>query len=44
MKNDFLEETMELNEQTKQDIAQSRAEIKQGKYSTLAQVRKELGA
>ena len=40
---DMLEDTRELNEQTKEDLAQARAEIKKGKYHTLAQVKAELG-
>lgn len=40
---DLLEDTMELSEETKRDIAEARKEIKQGKTKTLAQVKKELG-
>jgi hypothetical protein len=40
---DIIEDTAELNEQTKKDIAEARARIKAGKYRTLAQVKKELG-
>jgi len=39
---DLLEDTMELNEETKKDIAEARAEIKAGKFYTLAQIKKEL--
>jgi len=38
-----LEDTTELSEETKKDIEKSRKEIKQGKFKTLAQVKKELG-
>ncbi len=34
-----VEDTQELNEQTKKEIAQSRAEIKAGKFHTLAEVK-----
>jgi hypothetical protein len=40
---DLLEDTMELSEETKRDIAQSREEIKKGKVYTLNQVKKEAG-
>ena len=40
---DLVEDTRELSDQTKRDIAKSRAEIKAGKVHTLAQVKKELG-
>lgn len=40
---DLIEDTMELSEETKRDIEISREEIKQGKFKTLAQVKKELG-
>jgi len=39
---DLLEDTMELSEETKKDISQARAEIKQGKFKSLAQIKKEL--
>lgn len=39
---DLLEDTMELSEQTKKDIAEARKEYRAGKYKTLAQVKKEL--
>lgn len=39
----ILEDIKELNEQTKKEIAQARAEIKAGKFHTLTQVKKELG-
>ena len=40
---DMIEDTRELNDQTKRDIEKARDEIKAGKVHTLAQVRKELG-
>jgi predicted transcriptional regulator len=40
---DILEDTMELSEQTKRDIEESRKQIKRGKFKTLEQVKKELG-
>jgi hypothetical protein len=39
---DVIEDTLELSEQTKKEIAQARAEVKAGKVRTLAQVKKEL--
>jgi hypothetical protein len=40
---DLVEDSQELNKQTKREIAQARAEIEAGKSYTLAQVKKELG-
>ena len=40
---DLMEDTKELNAQTKRDIAKSRTEVKAGKVHTLAQVKTELG-
>ena len=40
---DLLEDTMELNEETKRDIAEARADVKKGRVYTLDQVRKEAG-
>ncbi|MAG15806.1 hypothetical protein CMO88_01980 [Candidatus Woesearchaeota archaeon] len=40
---DLLEDTMELSEQTKKDIAIGRKEIAEGKGIPLSQVKKELG-
>ncbi len=40
---DLVEDTKELNDQTKRDIAKARDEIKAGKVHTLAQVKTELG-
>jgi len=39
---DLIEDTLELNEQTKKEIAQSRAEYKAGKIHTLAKIKKEM--
>ncbi|MBS3116969.1 hypothetical protein J4421_05225 [Candidatus Woesearchaeota archaeon] len=38
----LMEDTMELNEETKRDIAQARTEIKVGKVHTHQQVKKKL--
>ncbi len=40
---DLVEDSQELSEKTKREIAQARVEIKAGKSHTLAQVKKELG-
>ena len=40
---DLLEDTMELDELTKKELEESRNEIKDGKFKTLEQVKKELG-
>jgi hypothetical protein len=40
---DMIEDTMELNKQTKKEIAQARANVKAGKIHSLAKVKKELG-
>jgi len=39
---DLLEDTMELSEETKRDIAQARADVKAGRVKTLKQVKREL--
>lgn len=39
---DLIEDGQELNEQTKKEIAQSRAEYKAGKIHTLAKIKKEM--
>jgi len=39
---DLLEDTIELNEITKEELKESRKEIKAGKVSTLGQIKKEL--
>ena len=38
----LLEDNMELNEQTKKELEQSRKEIKDGKTITLSQLKKDL--
>lgn len=40
---DMIEDSQELSEETKRDIADSYAEIKAGRFHTLAEVKKELG-
>ena len=40
---DLIEDTVEINEETKRELAESRAEIKKGKFHTLEQVKKEAG-
>ena len=40
---DLIEDTTEINEETKREIKLSRKQIKEGKFKTLSQVRKELG-
>jgi predicted transcriptional regulator len=40
---DLLEDTLELSEQTKNEIAQARDEYVKGEFVTHAQVKKELG-
>ena len=40
---DMIEDSMELNDQTKKEIAETRAEIKEGKVHSLRKVKKELG-
>jgi hypothetical protein len=40
----LLEDSMELNEQTKKELEESREEIKQGKTITLSQLKKEINA
>tara|TARA_Y100000034_G_C6791155_1_gene354238 strand:+ start:423 stop:641 length:219 start_codon:yes stop_codon:yes gene_type:complete len=40
---DLLEDTLELSEQTKKDIADARKEIASGKFVTHAQLKKDLG-
>ena len=40
---DLLEDTMELNEETKREIAEAREDIRKGRVYTLDQVRKEAG-
>ena len=40
---DMIEDTIELDDETKKELAQARKEIKEGKYHTLEEVKKELG-
>ncbi len=40
---DLLEDSIEINEETKRELAESRAEIKKGKFHTLERVKKEAG-
>lgn len=40
---DLLEDTMELSEETKKDIAEAREDIRKGRVYTLDQVKKEAG-
>ncbi|MHB1506982.1 MAG: hypothetical protein ACYCUZ_02865 [Cuniculiplasma sp.] len=40
---DLMEDALELDEETKKEISQARQEIKEGKYHTLNEVKKELG-
>lgn len=41
---DAIEDTMELSEQTKKEIAEARKEFKEGKFYTLKEIEKEVGA
>ncbi len=40
---DLLEDTMELNEETKRELLQAEAEIKAGKFITHEELKKKLG-
>ncbi len=40
---DLLEDSMELNEETKKNIEEGRRDFKKGKFYTLEQVKKEAG-
>ena len=40
---DLLEDTLELSEETKRNIAQAEKEIGEGKVSNLEQIKKEFG-
>jgi len=40
---DMVEDSRELNEETRKEIALARAEIKEGRVHSLAEVKKELG-
>lgn len=39
----IMEDTMELSEETKKEMAEARIEIKKGKFVTLSEAKKELG-
>ncbi|MCZ7357467.1 MAG: hypothetical protein O8C66_07965 [Candidatus Methanoperedens sp.] len=39
----LVEDSQELGEETRKEIALARAEIKEGKFHSLAEVKKELG-
>ena len=41
---DLIEDIMEISEETRKEIEKARREIKEGKYYTLEQVKKELNA
>lgn len=40
---DLIEDTIELSEETKKEIAESRQQAKEGKTKTLDQIKKEFG-
>ena len=40
---DLIEDSMELSEETKKDIAKAEEEFKKGKTHTLSEVKKDLG-
>ncbi len=40
---DLVEDSRELSEETKQEIALARVEIKEGRFHSMADVKKELG-
>jgi len=40
---DLVEDTMELNAETKREVEQARADIKAGKFYTHEQIKKRLG-
>ena len=40
---DLVEDSMELNEETKRDIEKARADVKAGRVYTLSEVKKKLG-
>ncbi len=40
---DMIEDSQELNDQTIKELERARAEIKAGKFRTMAEVKKELG-
>ena len=40
---DLMEDALELDEETKREIAQARQEIKEDKYHSMEKVKKDLG-
>lgn len=40
---DLVEDSQELSDETKREIALARAEIKEGRFHTLSEVKKEIG-
>tara|TARA_Y100000310_G_C20411225_1_gene682083 strand:+ start:161 stop:379 length:219 start_codon:yes stop_codon:yes gene_type:complete len=40
---DLIEDTMEINEETKRELEEARKEVKDGKVHTFEDVKKELG-
>jgi predicted transcriptional regulator len=40
---DMIEDSKDMTEETKKEIADARAEIKAGRFYTMAEVKKELG-
>tara|TARA_Y100000310_G_C20650428_1_gene799112 strand:- start:1635 stop:1853 length:219 start_codon:yes stop_codon:yes gene_type:complete len=40
---DLIEDTMELSDETKRDIAKAREDVKKGKVHSLDEVKRELG-
>ena len=40
---DLMEDALELDEETRREITQARQEIKEGKYHTMEEVKKDLG-
>lgn len=40
---ELMEDSRELDKETKKEVAQARQEIKEGKYHTLEEVKRELG-
>lgn len=40
---DMIEDTMEINEQTKKELEEARQEIRKGRFHTLEQVKKRAG-
>ena len=40
---DLMEDTLELDDETRKELSQARQEIKEGKYHTMDEVKKDLG-